>query len=372
MTVSSLHNEALDLAEKAFFEKRKNSKKASSLFKQALEKEKSAAFLAKNSHASESTIAVLLRSAASLALNANEYRESEKLVGLALSGNPPDEIAEELRNILEEINFSRHLDLKGVCLENTDLQFVIAGNGVSHGMAKSNLVFDRLEALEQLTLRTVERLTKKPFRERGNISNNVKEMYTPYYSIPRAASFALTIRIGKPKKQIEFSGLEKSKDIIDDLMENISLLNDGDEKKLKNNIPDPAYLRNFVSLAKELAPDGDEVSVVGFTIIRGNKEKKLQFTKLRKDLKAISFFSEEQTGDNNNGKLIELIGTLSAADSDNHNLKLKVEGNKIRFSIKVPQGLGDIVKKYWEEKVLIKGNKLKGNNIELIEIDSAK
>jgi hypothetical protein len=373
MKVSSLHNEALELAEKAFLEKQKNSNQAIKLFKEALHKEKEAAFLAKNSGGSEKTTAVLFRSAASLALNASEFREAEKLAGLVLSGNPPFEIAEEVRNILEEVNFARHLDLKGITLGNTDLQFVIAGKGVAMGMAKSNLVFDRLEILEQLTLRTIERLSKKPFRERGNISNQVKDLFTYYYSVPRAASFALTIRIGKTKKQTEISGLEKSKDIIDDLLENIDLINNGNENRLKQNISDPAYFRNFFSLTKELAPDGDEVSLVGFTVIRGNKEKKFQFTKKKSEL-ATSFTATEgiKKNSNKNLKKVELKGTLSAADSDNHNLRLKVEGSTSRIFIKVPQGLGDIVKKYWEEKVIIKGIQLPGNSIQLIDIDSAK
>ena len=42
-------------------------------------------------------------SAASLALECGDYREAERLIAVALSGEPPDEIAEELRDLLDEV-----------------------------------------------------------------------------------------------------------------------------------------------------------------------------------------------------------------------------------------------------------------------------
>jgi hypothetical protein len=34
-------------------------------------------------------------------------REAERLIAVALSGDPPDEIAEELRDLLEQVYFDR-------------------------------------------------------------------------------------------------------------------------------------------------------------------------------------------------------------------------------------------------------------------------
>ena len=48
---------------------------------------------------------VLHRSAASLALECGALREAERLIAAALSGDPPDEIAEELRDLLEQVYF---------------------------------------------------------------------------------------------------------------------------------------------------------------------------------------------------------------------------------------------------------------------------
>jgi hypothetical protein len=43
--------------------------------------------------------------AASLALECGALREAERLIAVALSGNPPEEIAEELRDLLEQVYF---------------------------------------------------------------------------------------------------------------------------------------------------------------------------------------------------------------------------------------------------------------------------
>jgi hypothetical protein len=48
----------------------------------------------------EPTRSVLHRSAAALALECSELREAERLIGRALAGNPPEEIANELRDLL--------------------------------------------------------------------------------------------------------------------------------------------------------------------------------------------------------------------------------------------------------------------------------
>ena len=51
----------------------------------------------------EPSRSVLHRSAASLAEQCGEFREAERLIAVALSGNPPEEIAEELRDLLQQV-----------------------------------------------------------------------------------------------------------------------------------------------------------------------------------------------------------------------------------------------------------------------------
>lgn len=163
MTVQELHLKAIELADNAFILKfRDNLEAATKQFVAAFQLEKQAALLAQEQSIGEPTISVLFKSAASLAINANELNEAEKLICLALCGEPPVDIAEELRNILEELYFQRHLKLQGIQLNTTEIQLVIAGRGIGYGMAKTDLVFDKLSTFEKLTLRTaVEWLVEK-------------------------------------------------------------------------------------------------------------------------------------------------------------------------------------------------------------------
>lgn len=136
--VRKLHDEAMALAEMASVAKlRGDLEQAGKLLRQAYGKESKAAELITHELSLEPTRSILFRSAASLAIDCNELREAERLIATALSGNPPAPIAEELRDLLEQVNFSRHLDLRGITLAPEELQMSIAGRTIGVGMAPS-------------------------------------------------------------------------------------------------------------------------------------------------------------------------------------------------------------------------------------------
>jgi len=104
--LDDLHQKAMELADLAFFANRKgNKEEAKTYYKEAFEFEKAAAMLIVNNYELEPTRSVFFRSAASLilsypTLDYQEYREAEKMIAFGLTGNPPLEIAEELRSVL--------------------------------------------------------------------------------------------------------------------------------------------------------------------------------------------------------------------------------------------------------------------------------
>jgi hypothetical protein len=73
----------------------------------AFAKERTAADLVANQLDLEPTRSILHRSAAVLAIECAELREAEWLIGRALAGNPPDDIANELRDLLLEEIYSQ-------------------------------------------------------------------------------------------------------------------------------------------------------------------------------------------------------------------------------------------------------------------------
>jgi hypothetical protein len=88
-------------------------------FHEAFKLESKAAEMLANDFAAEPTRSVLLRSAASLALDCKLIPEAERLICTALIGRPPAEIAEELRDLLEQVHFQRHLEVRGIALHET-------------------------------------------------------------------------------------------------------------------------------------------------------------------------------------------------------------------------------------------------------------
>ncbi len=82
-----------------------NGQLARERLRQALDRERQAADRVAADVSLEPTRSVLQRSAAALALECGQLREAERLVAAALSGNPPEEIAEKLRDLLEQVDF---------------------------------------------------------------------------------------------------------------------------------------------------------------------------------------------------------------------------------------------------------------------------
>ena len=94
----------MELADEGDIAKRQgNLEQAKRWYREALEYERLAAEAVAPTLTLEPTRSVLHRSAASLAIDCEEWREAERLIAVALSGNPPEEIADELRDLLQQV-----------------------------------------------------------------------------------------------------------------------------------------------------------------------------------------------------------------------------------------------------------------------------
>ena len=128
-SIQEKHTVAMDLAEAAFVAKlRGDLEQASLLTRQAFENEQAAAALIANQLDAEPTRSVLHRSAANLAVNCGELQAAERLIATALSGNPPTEIAEELKDLFIQINLRPYLQRHGIDVENEQINALILKN----------------------------------------------------------------------------------------------------------------------------------------------------------------------------------------------------------------------------------------------------
>jgi len=366
--IIQLHKEAMEFAGEAMLlDLQGDFERASYINRQAFLKEQQAAELMSNSYEIEPTRSVLCRSAATLAFKCGEIRESERLISLALSGNPPEEIAEELRDLLEQVYFQRHLNLRGVLLDPQEFQMSMTGDAVGFGIAQSDEFTERVRDVKNLVDRVAERKQGKPFNESGRRINKIEL----YLSVPRAASFAVTFRLGNSDDQLKIPGInfpELSQVVIDDLFEGLKILIHSGTEALKELIPDEAYLRNFVAIAIKIAPDGKKIKTVGLTATRNNREERLLI-----DIPKNQFILPPSVDESekNIGEYVEVVGTLQFADSTQPTKgSIRVKSEEGVKRINVPLGMmTDIVKPMYGEKVFITGTVQKGGEILLSNIE---
>lgn len=106
--VEALHREAMELVDRALLARQCGDiDRVIAFTKAAFAKERAAADLVANEWDFEPTRSVLHRSAAVLAIECAQLGEAERLIGRALAGNPPADMADELRDLLIEGIYSQ-------------------------------------------------------------------------------------------------------------------------------------------------------------------------------------------------------------------------------------------------------------------------
>lgn len=353
--VSQKHNEAMDLAERAFLARiRGNHAEAVTLFQEALKAELAAIDALSGTTPLEPTFAVLHRSAATLALDCNDPGTAEQLTARALAHSPPHEIAEELRDLLEQIHFRRHLLLRGITLGEDEMQMSLAGRGVGYGVVRSEEFLERVSVASKTIYRIVERRNHRAFREAGRLKKSLKNEYEVFVSVPRAASFAVTLKLGQPSAQLRLPGVVDTAQVIDEFMDLMELVNRSRLDELRARIPDEAYYRNFVGLAKKMAPDGVNVRQVGFTTTRAGGERSVEVTRPRPE-----FVTPPPVATGEPPRLVTVKGVLRFADAthgDRGTIKIVDEERGEAHDVRVPEGMmNDIVRPMWDSVVIVTG-----------------
>ena len=371
--VRDIHQRAMNLVDEAQLAKiRGEDHRYVELTTQALALESEAAWALMGDLALEPTRSILFRSAASLALEIQKPREAERLISAALAGTPPEEIADELRDLLEDVYFSRHLELRGITLSPGELQMTIDGNAIGFGIAKSDSFVQRLKDFEKLIFRTAERRMGRDFREQGRVIKKLTDSFELYLSVPRAASFAVTLRLGQ-SSQMGLPGVDFSTDTINDLLNALEAFAAGDDGALEDVIPDEVYRTNFIGLAERISPDGGQVKTVGFTVGNHSGERKVALTRTKSDIRKNKKENTPTPTTPEDDIEIVIVGTLLEADATRQKEGVIeiVDDSGTSHRVFVPRGMmSDIVKPMFEERVevvaIIFDSKLK-----LVSIDTA-
>ena len=349
-SVKDAHNQAMDAAFFADRERRRgNAERAAELFQQALDWELAA--LAGMDESDGMSWGVLHRSAGWLALDCNQPRLAEQLACKALAGEPHPDIAEELRDLLEQANFHRHLESRGIVLSDGEIQMSLAGRSVASGMAALSDLIMRAENFQTLICRIVQRKIQKTYR--GIIPKDIQNRYQTFASVPRAGSFAISLRLIRPMEEPEFPGMLSIGEVLSEFMDLMELANGAEIAEIQQKIPETPYQENFLGLAKRIAPDGERIRQVGFTTVGFGRTRSLAVTRPSHHFPGPVVSGQTQTGTPE-----EVSGRLLYADAEgkrkNNRIKLRRDGDETRAII-VPTGLmDDIVRPLWNSYVTVK------------------
>lgn len=363
------HRKAMEIADKAQFAKANGSLNGHvELLREAFELEREAAHMVANRLALEPTRSVLHRSAATIAMWCGLHREAEQLAAAGLAGNPPADIAKELRDVLQQLHFQQSLAEAGKELEAEELRLCLSGVGVGNGLVSKQAVFERADALEKLTIRTTERLMHLDFRDNGPPhARDVQPKVDFYVAAPMAGSFILAMRVGRPGREpsLPFDGADVSVgDALVEMAECLVVLNRGENEELTARIRTEAYLRNFLQLGRKLAPDGRQVSHVGLTLAHHGELTTVELTRPRREVNVLPSKSVAR-------EVITVTGVLKFADDRQSSAGIIIvrDTAKTDHKISVPKGMmQDIVRPLWDEVVTVSGPRTQQGVIQLGDI----
>ena len=315
--MNDLHGRAMDFAAQGFMAQMgEEPESAVNLFEEALELELAA--IAELREPVEPTNSVLHRSAGWMAVHCGKFRQAEQLASRALGGEPPEAIAEELRGLWEQTSFRRHLDFHGVALGQAEIQLNLVGRTVSNGVVLLSDLLPRMNNIQTLIYRTVQRMHDLPYRP--SIPNDIREGYHAFASTPRNGRFAVSLRLGHPVTQLPLPGFTGPSDIISEFFDLVEIANRDDHAEIERRIPDPSYQRNFLGLARGLAPDGDRIRQVGFAATANGNTRSVAMTRPASQIMLAGPESAHQ-----NAETLRVSGMLRYADGTGSSL------NRIRI-----------------------------------------
>ncbi len=358
-TTRELHNRAMAFVDQALRKRALgNTKRSLELFGQALESELAA--IGKLPEQSGLAWSILHRSAGTMALDCNNFRLAEQLAIKALAGDPHPEIVDELRDLWEQANFHRHLELNEVKLGIGEVQLSLVGGWVASGITLLSDLQDRMDSFEKLVFRIAQRRAKNEYNDR--IPPEIQKGYRTFVSVPRRGSFAISLMLGHTPEQLSFSDMLDTEEVISELMDLLELADAADTAELEARIPNEAYRRNFLVLAKKLAPDGDRIRQVGFTRVSHGEPRTLSVTTPASQFPSPHGESPRVSRET----VVKISGTLQFANAigSKSNLIKLVDSNQVRHNVRVPDGMmDDIVRPMWNSVVTVRGTRRHGQKL---------
>ena len=235
----------------------------------------------------------------------------------------------------------------------------LEGNQILNGFAPVDLVTHRISKLKKIFWNTIRQSNGLEF---GSSARLKEQSYTLWVSAFDAGSFDVTLKLGV-SGQMSLSNMGGFDTIFDQVMTRFDLLSLGEYDQLQQHIGNDEYYYNFVALAKEIAPDGDDVETVKFGALIDGQQRRVNFYRQQQHFNDVPLpdllESKNELHITDDYKVVR--GILQYADSmAEHNVvKLRDADTGVTWNIIVPDALmKDLVQPKFGEEVRIAGRRL--------------
>lgn len=294
-TIKQWHHRAMERVDDGLAARRAGDhEKARLYYDEAVEWERKAA----EASTTQPSRSILFRSAAWMALEAEDPAEAERLAACGLmASDVPEKRKAELRAVAEEARMRLYTPMAPPGAAPA-IFLHLEGPAIAYGQAPPSVISTRQDALIRLLVRTAERKKKKPFRQKGK-STVISDLQPKV--VCEAASVVVRVALmGTEQRHMWDENIE----IVREVHRCLNYFYNHDERALHSRIHDPAYLNDFRLCATELTPDEKSVTSVDvMTSISGATQSPIR---LRKRIPHETLPTEK--------KRTQLIGFFRGAD----------------------------------------------------------
>jgi len=168
--------------------------------------------------------------------------------------------------------------------------------------------------------------------------------------------------------------MDNRKEVIDEMIYNLSLLNDNRIEDLRHAISEKDYFESFLGLAKTIAPDGDNVRMVGVTALREGTEVSVGLNVTGQKIKPIiSDALEKLETQQETREPIQITGELLYAEAIKKNRIKIVDDNNKTHSVEVSEAIAeDVVRPFFGSRVTVDVVRIGGKRLLFRDINPSE
>lgn len=367
--LNRLHDRAMDLASRA--KAASNDSKpdtilADALWNAAFDHERRVADRLLTHFELEPSRGIIYRSAAALALRCDELVLAERYAAQGLAGNVDDQIAEQLREVFDEVRFRRHTTGLIRQLRDETMHVSMTGRRVTPDFIDAAILTSHIENLHRIIVRVQELLLGYQFRRSGRISKGIQDTMQVRYEPASNRVFGYDLDVFVQQPRLKF--VEEDEGTVIGVTRRIfDLAQAGNRSALLSLCQENrSYYRYFTNAARDVMPDGKRLAFVGLQSSEYREAVTLRPADRRTVLQRMGL---KEAGE----KQVTIEGRLKGTQGSTHSDELIVtvytgDDEKIPQRCVVPEGLsGERIGQLWDSRVRVRGFRKEQDSLVRVE-----